>query len=55
MVYDVNIKTTFDSLSKWEKEAQSSGLDFSKSVVILVGNKADQKKKVLDKFIIFRR
>jgi GTPase SAR1 family protein len=46
MVYDSNIKTTFDSLNKWEKEAKEAGLDFSKSAVVLVGNKSDQKKKV---------
>ena len=47
MVYDSNIKTTFDSLNKWEKEAKEAGLDFSKSAVVLVGNKSDQKKKVM--------
>ena len=45
MVFDVNIKATFDSLSKWEKEVESNGLDFSRAVVILLGNKADKKKK----------
>ena len=45
MVFDVNIKATFDSLSKWEKEVEANGLDFSKAVVILLGNKADKKKK----------
>ncbi len=46
MVYDVNIKTTFDSLIKWEKEVENNGLDMSKCVVIIVGNKLDLKKKV---------
>jgi small GTP-binding protein len=46
MVYDINIKTTFDSLSKWEKEAEASGLDLSRSVVIVIGNKTDLKKRV---------
>ena len=46
MVYDVNIKTTFDSLNKWEKDAQNGGLDLSKCAVVLVGNKVDQKKRV---------
>ena len=45
MVFDVNIKATFDSLVKWEKEVESNGLDFSKAVVILLGNKCDKKKK----------
>ncbi len=45
MVYDINIKTTFDSLTKWEQEAISSGLDLTKCVVILVGNKMDVKNK----------
>jgi GTPase SAR1 family protein len=44
MVFDVNIKTTFDSLTKWEKEAESNGLDLSKCVVVLLGNKNDNKK-----------
>ena len=44
MVFDVNIKATFDSLTKWEKEAESNGLDLSKCVVLLLGNKIDSKK-----------
>ena len=45
MVFDVNNKTTFDSLNKWEQEAISSGLDLKSCVVILVGNKVDVKNK----------
>jgi len=45
MVFDVNIKTTFDNLSKWEKEVEANGLDLSKTVVIVLGNKVDKKKK----------
>ena len=45
MVYDVNIKATFDSLPKWEKEAEKYGLDLSKCVVLVLGNKTDIKKK----------
>lgn len=45
MVFDVNIKATFDSLSKWEKEVEANGLDLSKVVVIVLGNKIDKKKK----------
>ena len=45
MVYDTNIKVTFDSLEKWEKEAKANGLDLSKCVVLLMGNKTDLKKK----------
>jgi small GTP-binding protein len=52
MVYDVNIKTTFESLSKWEKEAENNGLDISKCVVVVVGNKTDQKKRVFYKLEI---
>jgi len=44
MVFDVNIKATFDSLTKWEKEAENTGLDLSKCVVLLLGNKIDNKK-----------
>lgn len=47
MVYDVNIKTTFDALLKWEKEAKENGLDLTKAAVVVVGNKADQKKRVI--------
>ena len=45
MVYDVNIQSTFDSLGKWEKEAEKNGLDLSKCVVVVLGNKTDIKKK----------
>lgn len=50
MVYDVNIKTTFESLPNWEKEAENNGLDLSKCVVILIGNKIDCKK---DKRVLY--
>lgn len=46
MVYDVNIKSTFDNLAKWEKELETNGIDLSKCIVIVVGNKLDLKKKV---------
>ena len=45
MVYDVNLQETFDSLGKWEKEAEKNGLDLSKCVVVVLGNKTDLKKK----------
>ena len=45
MVYDVNIQETFDSLGKWEKEAEKCGLDLTKCVVVVLGNKTDLKKK----------
>ncbi len=45
MVYDVNIKATFDNLSKWESEITSNGIDLSKSVVLIIGNKTDTKTK----------
>ena len=45
MVYDSNIKATFDSLVRWEKEAANNGLDISKCVVVVFGNKGDIKKK----------
>lgn len=51
MVFDVNIKTTFDSLNKWEQEAMSGGLDLKSCVVILVGNKIDVKNKRVIKFV----
>ena len=43
-VYDSNISSTFDNISKWEKEAESNGLDLSKCVVLLIANKIDVKK-----------
>jgi small GTP-binding protein len=46
LIYDINIKSTFDSLIKWEKEIESNGLDMSKCTVVVVGNKSDLKKKV---------
>ncbi len=45
MVYDVSIKITFDSLTKWEKEATSNGLDLNKCAVVLIGNRSDLKKR----------
>jgi DnaJ family protein C protein 27 len=45
MVYDSNIKATFDSLVRWEKEASNNGLDISKCVFVVFGNKTDIKKK----------
>lgn len=45
MVYDVNIKSTFDNLSKWIKEAEHNGLDISACTVVCVGNKTDIKKR----------
>ena len=48
MVFDVNIKVTFDNLARWELEAKTCGLDLSKSNVIVVGNKNDKKKTVVD-------
>jgi len=52
MVFDVNNKTTFDSLNKWEQEAISSGLDLKSCVVILVGNKVDIKNRRVRKVIL---
>jgi small GTP-binding protein len=46
LIYDVNIKSTFDSLIKWEKEIESNGLDLNKCTVVVVGNKVDLKKRV---------
>jgi small GTP-binding protein len=45
MVFDVNIKNTFESLTKWGKEAEASGLDLGKCVVYVMGNKIDNKKE----------
>ena len=45
MVYDINIKATFDSLVKWEKEAEKNGLLLTKCVVVVLGNKCDLKKR----------
>ena len=51
LVFDVSLKITFDSLSKWEKEAESNGLDLKKAVTIVIGNKSDSKKRVKKLFI----
>ena len=45
MVYDVNIQETFDNLERWEKEVAKNGLDLSKCVVAVLGNKIDIKKR----------
>ena len=44
-VFDVNIKSTFENISKWEKEAESNGINLSKCVVLLIGNKTDIKNR----------
>ena len=45
LVFDINIKATFENLTKWEKEAEMNGLNISKCSVVLVGNKTDIKNK----------
>lgn len=45
MVYDVNIKSTFEALEKWEREAEANGLDLGKCLVVVLGNKIDIKKR----------
>jgi hypothetical protein len=45
MVYDSNIKTTFDSFIKWEKEAYNNGTDILKCVVVVFDNIINIKKK----------
>lgn len=44
-VFDVNIKSTFNNISVWEKEAESNGLILSKCSVLLIGNKIDIKNR----------
>ncbi len=45
MVYDSNIKATYDSLVIQEKEAYNNTLDISKCVVVVFSNKNNIKKK----------
>lgn len=44
-VFDVNIKATFENIQKWENEATSKGVNLSKCVVLLIGNKTDVKNR----------
>lgn len=45
LVFDVNIKSTFENIVKWEKEAKMNNVDLSKIVVFLIGNKVDVKNR----------
>ena len=45
LVYDINIKSTFENIVKWEREAESNGINLSKCVVVLIGNKIDIKNR----------
>ena len=47
MVYDSNIKTSFDSFIKWEKEAYNNVIDILKCVIVVFGNKIILRKKKL--------
>lgn len=45
LVYDVNIKSTFNNLTKWEQEAELNGLNLKNCIVVLIGNKIDVKSR----------
>lgn len=41
LTFEVNDKTTFSNLQRWEREARNCGLNFSDVDVVLCGNKVD--------------
>ena len=53
MVFDLDDKESFLNLTKWEKILKENGIDNKKSVIFLVGNKADLKSKV--KFLLLSK
>ena len=55
LAFDVNIKSTFENIGKWEREAENSGLNLSNCVVLLIGNKIDLKKKRVIKYFKIRK
>ena len=49
LVYEVNDKTTFANLQRWEREARASGLNFAEVDVVLCGNKVDIPEREVTK------
>ena len=45
LVFDVAKKDSLDALDKWLKEAEEYGMDTRRTAMVLVGNKADGKKR----------
>lgn len=41
LTFEINDKTTFANLQRWEREARNNGLNFSDVDVVVCGNKAD--------------
>lgn len=46
MVFDLENRESFTNLIKWERIMKENGLDFNRSVIFVVGNKADVRSKV---------
>lgn len=46
MVFDLENRESFINLIKWERIMKENGLDFTKAVVFIVGNKSDLRTKV---------
>lgn len=47
MVFDLENRESFTNLIKWKRLMKENGLDYAKSVIFVVGNKSDVRKKVL--------
>lgn len=49
LTFEVNDKSTFSNLQRWEREARNSGLNFSEVDVVLCGNKVDVSDREVTK------
>ena len=49
LVFDLSDKQSFDDITFWLNEVNSSDVDKKMCVIMLVGNKLDSEKKVIDK------
>ena len=45
MVFDVDNRDSFSSLSSWEQEMKQCGIDCSRLKIVLCGNRADSKSR----------
>ena len=45
MVFDVDNRDSYNSLVHWEEEMKKNGIDYSRTKVVLCGNKCDSKSR----------
>lgn len=51
MVFDLENRESFTNLVKWERVMKENGLDFTRAVIFVVGNKSDSKAKVITSYL----